>query len=60
MKLDSRNKRRRDEMMCSKSFNTLEVREISRKEAGESRGFPILCMEILEDVFQRNAESRKD
>ena len=24
----------------------------TRKEAGESRGFPILCMGIIEDVFQ--------
>ena len=28
------------------------MREINRKEAGELRGFPILCMEILVDVFQ--------
>ena len=42
MKLDSRKKRRRDRMMRSNSFNTQEVREIGRKEAGESRGFPII------------------
>ena len=30
-----------DRMMCSKSFETQEVREIGRKEAGETRGFPI-------------------
>ena len=52
MELDSRKKRRRDRMMCSNSFDTQEVREIGRKEAGESRGFPILCMGIIEDVFQ--------
>ena len=45
-------------MMRSKSFNTQEVREIGRKEAGESRGFPILCMRIIEDVFQM--EEKKD
>ena len=39
-------------MMRSKSFETQEVREISRKEAGESRGFPILGMGITKDVFQ--------
>ena len=39
-------------MMRSNSFDTQEVREIGRKEAGESRGFPILCMGIMEDVFQ--------
>ena len=52
MELDSRKKRRRDRMMRSNSFNTQEVREISRKEARESRVFPILWMGIMEDVFQ--------
>ena len=52
MELDSRKKSRRDRMMHSKSFDTLEVKEIGRKEAGESRGFPILCMGIMKDVFQ--------
>ena len=52
MELDSRKKRRRYRMMRSKSFDVQEVREIGRKEAGESRGFPILYMGILKDVFQ--------
>ena len=52
MELDSRKKSRRDRIMRSKSFDTQKVREISRKEAGESRGFPILWMVIIEDVFQ--------
>ena len=52
MELDSRKKSRRDKMRRSKSFDTREVNEISRKEAGESRGFPILWMGIIEDVFQ--------
>ena len=52
MELDSRKKSRRDIMMPSNSFDTLEVRGIGWKEAGESRGFPILCMGIMEDVFQ--------
>ena len=52
MELDSRKKRRWDRMMRSNSFDTQEVREIGRKEAGESRGFPILRMGIMEDVFQ--------
>ena len=51
MELDSR-KSRRDRMMRSKSFDTQEVREIGRKEAGESRGIPILWMGIMENVFQ--------
>ena len=38
--------------MHSKSFDMQEVREIGRKEAGESRGFSILWMGIIEDVFQ--------
>ena len=38
--------------MSSKSFDTQEVREIGRKEAEESRGFHILCVGIMEDVFQ--------
>ena len=38
--------------MHSKSFDTQEVREIGRKEAGKSRGFPILCMGIMGDIFQ--------
>ena len=52
MELDSRKKRRRDSMMHSKIFDTQEVREIGRKEARESRGIPILCMGLMEDVFQ--------
>ena len=39
MKLDSRKKSRRDRMMRSNSFDTHEMREISRKEAGESKSF---------------------
>ena len=42
MELDSRNESRQDRIMRSKNFDTQEVREIGRKEAGESRGFPIL------------------
>ena len=41
MELDSRKKSRPDRMMCSKSHDTQEVREIGQKEAGELRGFPI-------------------
>ena len=52
MELDSGKKSRRNRMMRSNSFDTQEVREIGRKEAGESRGFPILWMRIMEDVFQ--------
>ena len=51
MELHSREKSRQDRIMRSKSFETHEVREIDRKEAGGLRGFPILCMGIIEDVF---------
>ena len=47
-------------MMSSKSFETQEVREIGRKEAKESRGFPILRMGIMEDVFQMERKECKD
>ena len=60
MELDSRKKSRRDRMMRSKSFDTQEVREIGRKEAGASRGFPILCMGIIEDVFQMKGIRRPE
>ena len=60
MELDSRKKRRRDRMMPLKSFETQEVREIGRKEAGESRGFPILCMGIIEDVFEMEGKECED
>ena len=60
MELDSRKKSKRDRMMRSKSFDTQEMREIGRKEAGESRGFPILCMGIIEDVFQMEEKECKD
>ena len=63
MELDSRKKSRRDRMIRSKSFETQEEREIGWKEAGELRGFPILWMRKIKDVFQmegKNAKSRKD
>ena len=60
MELDSRKKSKRDRMMCLKSFDMQEVREIGRKEAGESRSFPILCMGIIEDVFQMKGKECED
>ena len=59
MELDSRKKSRRDRMMRSNSFDTQVVREIDWKEPGESRGFPILCMGIIEDVFQMEGKECK-
>ena len=59
MELDSREKNKPDRMIRSKSFETLKVREISRKEAEESRGSPILWMEIMEDVFQMEGKKVK-
>ena len=49
--------------MRTKSFDMQEVREIDRKEAGESRGFPILWMKIIKISSrwnERNAKTRKD
>ena len=60
MELDFRKKRRQDRMMHSNSFDMQEVREIGRKEAGQSRGFPILCMGIIEDVFQMEGKECED
>ena len=60
MELDSRKKSRRDRMMRSNSFDMQEVREIGWKEAGESRGFPILCVGIIEDVFQMEGKECED
>ena len=59
MKLDSRKKSRWDRMMRSKSVNTQEAREIGRKKARESRGFPILSMGIIENVFQTEGKKCK-
>ena len=60
MELDSRSKSRRDRIMRLKSFETQEVREIGLKEAGESRGFAILWMVIIEDVFQMEGKECED
>ena len=60
MESDSRKKSRRNRLMRSNSFDKQEVREIGRKEAGESRGFPILCMGIMEDVFQMKGKECED
>ena len=60
MEFDSRKKIRRDRMMRSNSFDIREVKKIGRKEAGKSRGFPILCMEILEGVFQMEGKEYED
>ena len=60
MELDSRKKSRQNRMMRSNSFDTQKMREIGRMEAGESRGFPILCMGIIEDVFQMEGKECED
>ena len=59
MELDSKKKRKRDRMMRSKSFESQEVREIGRKEAGDWTGFPILWMGIIEEVFQMERKECK-
>ena len=59
MELDSRKNSRPDGMMRSNSFNTQNMREIGQKEAGESKHFPILWMEMIEDVFQMEGKECK-
>ena len=59
MELDFRKKSGRDSIKHSKSFDTQKVREIGQKEAGESRSFSILCMGIIEDVFQMEGKECK-
>ena len=59
MELDSRKKSRRDKMMRSKSFETPDVREIGRKEAGETKGIFILWMGIMEEKQCKIQESLK-
>ena len=59
MELDSRKKNRLDRMMRSKSFDRQKMREIGRKEAGELRGFPILWVGIIEDVFQMEGKEHE-
>ena len=46
--------------MRSNSFDTQEMRELGRKEAGESRRFSILCMGIMEDDFQIERKECED
>ena len=47
-------------MMRSNSFDTQDVREIGLKETGESRGFLILWIGIIEDVFQMEEKECED
>ena len=60
MELNSRKKSRHDRMMHSKSFEMQEMTEIGQEEAGEWRGFPILQMRIMEDVFQMEGKECRD
>ena len=61
MELDSRKKSRRDRVMRSKTFDTQEMREIGRKKGRRrSRGFPIVWMGIIEDVFQMEGKECED
>ena len=60
MELDCKKKSRWDRMMCLKSFDMQEVREIGWNKAGDLRGFPILWMGIMEDVLQLEGKQCKD
>ena len=46
--------------MRSINFDMPEVREIGRKEAGESRDLSILWMVIMKDVFQMEGKKCED
>ena len=59
MELDSRKKSRGDRMMRSKSFKMQEVTKTDRKEARDSRGFPIIWMGIIKNVFQMEGKKCK-
>ena len=59
MELDSKKKSRRDRMMRSKSFEMQKVSEVCRKEAEKLRGFPILWIGVIEDVFQMEGKECK-
>ena len=52
MELDYRKKSIRDNMLHSNIFKMQKVIKIGQKEADESRGFPILWMEIIEADMQ--------
>ena len=60
MELDPRKKSRRGRVLRSKSFDALEVREIGQKEERDSRGFLILWMGIIIDVFQMEGKECRD
>ena len=46
--------------MHSNSFETQEMRDISRKEAGKPRGFPILLMATIEEDFLMKGKKCQD
>ena len=52
MELDSKKYRRRERTMRSNSFETQEVRQMGRNEAGALRGLPILWIGMMVDAFQ--------
>ena len=60
MELDFREKSRHDRMTRSKNSETQKVREIGRKEAEEPKGFHILWMAKIKDVFQMEGKQCKD
>ena len=60
MELNSRKTSRQDSMMCLKSFDMQEMREMGWKEAEELISFPILWFGIMEDVFQMKGKEFRD
>ena len=60
MKLESGKNSKRDRMMRLKCFETQEMKEIDRKKAGWSKGFSILWVGIIENIFQMKGKESKD
>ena len=46
--------------MRSNSFETQEVREIRRKEAADSKYFPVLWMQIIDEDFHMEEKECKE
>ena len=59
MPLDSRKKSRQNKMVCSKSFEMKELREIGQKKADQLRNFLMLWIGIIDEGFQMEGKECK-
>ena len=60
MKLEFRKKSGRDRIINLKSFEMQKVKEMGWKKPMELRGFPILWVRILQEIFQVEGKECKD